>query len=59
VEPITTSKALTKSLREYCDILVVLSQRGESKDKKLARENPQIDLILGGGGEKIGCKLSK
>jgi hypothetical protein len=24
---------------------------GESKDKELARENPKIDLILGGGGE--------
>jgi hypothetical protein len=51
LEPFATSRALTKSLREYCDILVVLSQLGESKDKKLARENPQIDLILGGGGE--------
>jgi ribosomal protein L17 len=51
LEPITTSRALAKSLREYCDILVVLSQLGESKDKRLARENPQIDLILGGGGE--------
>ena len=51
LEPIATSKSLTKSLREYCDILVVLSQLGESKDKKLARQNSQIDLILGGGGE--------
>lgn len=51
LEPIATSKALTKSLREHCDILVVLSQLGESNDKRLARENPQIDLILGGGGE--------
>jgi ribosomal protein L40E len=51
LEPLSTSKALTKSLREYCDLIVVLSQLGESKDKKLARENPQIDLILGGGGE--------
>lgn len=50
-EPIVTSRALTRSLREYCDILVVLSQLGESKDKKLARANPRIDLILGGGGE--------
>ncbi len=32
-------------------MIVVLSQLGESKDRKLARENPQIDLILGGGGE--------
>ena len=40
-----------KGLREYCDFIVVLSQLGESKDKKLARENREIDLILGGGGE--------
>ena len=51
LEPISTSKAITKSLRENCDLIVVLSQLGESKDKKLAKENPQIDLILGGGGE--------
>jgi hypothetical protein len=51
LDPLSTSKALTRSLREYCDLIVVLSQLGESKDKKLARENPQIDLILGGGGE--------
>ena len=51
LEPLSTSKLLTKSLREYCDFIVVLSQLGESKDKKLARENREIDLILGGGGE--------
>jgi hypothetical protein len=51
LEPLSTSKALTRSLREYCDLIVVLSQLGESKDKKLAKENSQIDLILGGGGE--------
>ena len=51
LEPFSTLKALTKSLRESCDLIVVLSQLGESKDRKLARENPQIDLILGGGGE--------
>jgi len=50
-EPISASKAITKSLREYCDLIVVLSQLGESKDKKLAKENREIDLILGGGGE--------
>jgi len=50
-EPLSTSKSLTKSLREYCDLIVVLSQLGESKDKKLAKENHEIDLILGGGGE--------
>jgi len=51
IDPVSTTKTVIKSLREYCDLIVVLSQLGESKDKKLARENPQIDLILGGGGE--------
>jgi hypothetical protein len=51
LEPLSTLKALTKGLREYCDLIIVLSQLGESKDRKLARENPEIDLILGGGGE--------
>jgi len=51
LEPLSLSKVLTKSLREQCDLMIVLSQLGESKDRKLARENPQIDLILGGGGE--------
>ncbi len=51
LEPLSRSKALTRSLRESCDLIVLLSQLGESKDKKLARENREIDLILGGGGE--------
>ncbi len=51
LEPLSTSKVLTKSLRGQCDLIVVLSQLGESKDKKLARENREIDLVLGGGGE--------
>ncbi len=51
LEPLSTSKALTKSLREYCDFIILLSQLGESKDRKLTRENRDIDLILGGGGE--------
>lgn len=50
-DPISASKALTKSLREYCDLIVILSQLGESLDKKLARANGEIDLILAGGGE--------
>jgi hypothetical protein len=51
LDPLSTSKAITKGLREYCDLVVLLSQLGESKDVKMARENPEIDLILGGGGE--------
>jgi hypothetical protein len=51
LDPVSTSKTVTEGLREYCDLIILLSQLGESRDKKLARENPQIDLILGGGGE--------
>jgi hypothetical protein len=51
IDPISALKATLKGLREYCDFIIVLSQLGESKDKKLARENRDIDLILGGGGE--------
>jgi hypothetical protein len=51
LEPISLSKRWTKSLREYCDLIIILSQLGEIKDRKLARENREIDLILGGGGE--------
>jgi hypothetical protein len=51
IEPLSALKATMKGLREYCDFIIVLSQLGESKDKKLARQNRDIDLILGGGGE--------
>jgi hypothetical protein len=51
IEPFSALRAMIKGLREYCDLIVVLSQLGESKDKKLAREFSDIDLILGGGGE--------
>ncbi len=50
-EPLSALKTAMKGLKEYCDFIVVLSQLGESKDKRLAGENPDIDLILGGGGE--------
>jgi hypothetical protein len=59
LEPLSTSKRLTKSLREYCDLMIVLSQLGESRDKKLARENREIDLILGGGGEAKRAVVEK
>lgn len=49
--PMVTLKELTLGLRKQVDLIVVLSQLGESKDRKLARENLPIDLILGGGGE--------
>lgn len=48
-DPFLASKSVARNLRDRCDLVILLSQLGESKDKKLARENPQIDLILGGG----------
>ena len=51
IDPLPALRAAMKGLREYCDLMIVLSQLGESKDKKLARQNRDIDLILGGGGE--------
>lgn len=53
LDPLSTSKAITKKLREECDLIVLLSQLGESGDRRLARENSQIDLILGGGGDAL------
>jgi hypothetical protein len=51
VEPLPALEATMKGLKEYCDLIIVLSQLGELKDRKLARQNRDIDLILGGGGE--------
>jgi 2',3'-cyclic-nucleotide 2'-phosphodiesterase (5'-nucleotidase family) len=59
IEPFSAFKATIKGLREYCDFVVILSQLGESKDKKLARENRDIDLILGGGGESKRAILER
>ncbi len=51
VEPFSALRTALKGLREYCHLVIVLSQLGESKDRRLARQNRDIDLILGGGGE--------
>lgn len=51
LEPFSAVKVALQGLRGYCDFVVVLSQLGESKDKKLAREIHDIHLLLGGGGE--------
>ena len=58
-EPLSALKAAMKGLEEYCDFIVILSQLGESRDKKLARDNRGIDLILGGGGESKRVVLER
>jgi 2',3'-cyclic-nucleotide 2'-phosphodiesterase (5'-nucleotidase family) len=59
IEPSSVLKATMQGLREYCDFIVILSQLGESRDKKLARDNRDIDLILGGGGESKRVVLER
>ncbi len=59
LDPLSTSKAITRSLREQCDLIVLLSQLGESGDRRLARENSQIDLILGGGGDALRAVIDR
>lgn len=59
LDPLSTSKAITKSLRGQCDLIVLLSQLGESGDRRLARENAQIDLILGGGGDALKAVMDR
>lgn len=53
LDPFLTSKTITQTLKEQCDLIVLLSQLGESKDRRLARKNPQINFILGGGGDAL------
>lgn len=53
LEPKSVLNSLIKGIREYCDLIIILSQLGESKIRRLAKEIPGIDLILGGGGESM------
>jgi len=59
LEPISQARNLVRNLREKCELIIILSQLGEMKDKKLAREVAGIDLILGGGGESMRAVLER
>ncbi len=59
LDPIQTSKTVTKNLRKQCDLIILLSQLGESRDRRLARENSQIDFILGGGGDALKAVVDR
>jgi 5'-nucleotidase / UDP-sugar diphosphatase len=43
-----TARQMVRSLRSKADILVLLSHAGEELDEKVAREVPEIDVIVGG-----------
>jgi 2',3'-cyclic-nucleotide 2'-phosphodiesterase (5'-nucleotidase family) len=47
-EPVTVTQRLLPGLREQADMVVVLSHMGISDDRRLARDAPDIELIVGG-----------
>lgn len=47
-DPLVAVKNEVESLRAQVDLLVVLSHVGISFDQELAREVPEVDLVLGG-----------
>ena len=47
-DPLPAAEEAVQSIRGKCDLLVVLSNIGYSKDLELARENPDIDIIISG-----------
>ena len=48
LDPVKAAKELVPSLRKQADIVVALTHLGIEQDKKLAREAPGIDVIVGG-----------
>lgn len=47
-DPIAVAHRLTATLHKESDMLIVLSHMGIADDRELAREIPDIDLIVGG-----------
>jgi 5'-nucleotidase / UDP-sugar diphosphatase len=52
-DPLVVARRLTAKLREEADMLVVLSHMGIADDRRLAREIPDIDLIVGGHNHNL------
>ncbi len=47
-DPAKEAKGIVKDLRGKCDIIIGLSQLGETEDRKLVQAIPDIDIIIGG-----------
>jgi 2',3'-cyclic-nucleotide 2'-phosphodiesterase (5'-nucleotidase family) len=47
-DAIATARALIPGLRREADLVVVLSHLGIAEDRRLAREVPGVDLVVGG-----------
>jgi len=52
-DPLVVARRLIPSLREKGDMLIVLSHMGIAADRELAREIPDIDLIVGGHNHNL------
>jgi hypothetical protein len=46
--PVDKAKDVVKDLSGKCDIVIGLSQLGETEDRRLVQEIPGIDLVIGG-----------
>ncbi len=47
-DPLKTAQTIIASLKKTCSFIIVLSNLGLEDDKKLAKNVPDIDLIIGG-----------
>jgi len=47
-DPLVVARRLAAPLREESDMLIVLSHMGVAEDRELARQIPDIDLVVGG-----------
>jgi len=52
-DPVVVARRLIPSLHEKGDMLIVLSHMGIADDRELAREIPDIDLIVGGHNHNL------
>lgn len=54
-DPFQTAKEVVKELRDRCDLIIALTHLGVYDDEKLAKEVPNINVIVGG---HCGTELS-
>ena len=52
-DPIEAAKKYVPSLRKKADLVIALTHEGLEEDKKLAREVPGIDIIIGGHSQSF------
>ncbi len=52
-DPIRTAKEEIEDIREECDLIVVLSNIGYSRDLELVRSVPGIDILISGGTKRF------